>query len=179
MADVAAFVLAAAVVGTFLLVDGIEGVVHGYVEAHVVKHEKLELRAEQGAVADAGMAKIGLGAARRRTRIARIGLAGHRFDHVAHQDERRLRRKRIHRRRRGIGQKLHVGFADVLPAGDRGAVEHDAVGEGVLVDHLGVHGEVLPFAARVGKAQVDKGGLVVLHHLENGLGVGHGFTLRV
>jgi hypothetical protein len=54
-----------------------------------------------------------------------------------------------------IGHQHHVGLVDRLPAGDRGAVEHRAFFEEVLVDHGLVEGHVLQLAARVGEAEVD------------------------
>ena len=74
----------------------------------------------------------------------------------------------------GSGIKRHVGFVDRPPAGDRGAVEHQAVGEGVLVDQRLVEGHVLPLAARIGKAQIDIFDVVVLDRLQDFLGGLHG-----
>ena len=68
-------------------------------------------------------------------RIAVVGLAGGRLEHVADQDERRLGEERIDAGDRRIRHQVHVGLVDRLPAGDRGAVEHLAFGEGVLFDH--------------------------------------------
>jgi 1,2-phenylacetyl-CoA epoxidase catalytic subunit len=46
---------------------------------------------------------------------------------------------------------------DRLPAGDRGAVEHEAFVEEVLVDLIGHDRHVLQLAARIGEADVDIG----------------------
>ena len=70
----------------------------------------------------------------------------------------------------GSGIKRHVGFVDRPPAGDRRAVEHQPVGQGVLVDQPLIEGHVLPFAARIGKAQIDIFDVVVLDRLQDILG---------
>src|ERR671930_2199781 len=60
---------------------------------------------------------------------------------------------------------------DRLPAGNRGAVEHDAFAEGVFVDGRNVDRDVLPFAARVREAQIGVFYVVVLdqfHHVFSG-----------
>jgi hypothetical protein len=75
----------------------------------------------------------------------------------------------------GIRHQAHVGLVDRLPAGDRGAVEHAAFGEGVLFDHRLVEGHVLPLAARVGEAEVDVFHVVVLHHLQDIFSRRHGY----
>src|ERR1041385_1001183 len=64
---------------------------------------------------------------------------------------------------------------DRLPAGDRGTVEHLAFGEGVLLDHRLVEGNVLPLAARIGEPEVDVFHVVVLHHLQDIFGRRHGY----
>ena len=86
---------------------------------------------------------------------------------------RRLREERIHMDRLGIGHQHHVGLVDRLPAGDRGAVEHDAVGEHVLVDLDDVHGHVLHLALRIGEAQIDEFDVVVLDLLHDVFGCRH------
>ena len=73
----------------------------------------------------------------------------------------------------GIGHQHHVGLVDGLPAGDRGAVEHDAVGEHVFVDLDDVHGHVLQLALRIGEAQVDEFDVVVLDLLQDVFGCRH------
>ena len=174
MADVAAFEVAAGVVGALLLVDGIEGVVHRDVVAHVVEDEELGLGPEEGFVAGAGVFQVLLGPAGGGTGIAAVGLAGRGLHHVTEHDQRILRRKGVHHGAFRVGHERHVGFADVLPAGNRGAVEHDAVAEGFFLDHGAGHGQMLPFAARVGEAQIDETDVFVLEAFEYGVNVGHG-----
>ena len=129
VADIAFIELLAARPRAFLGADGIEAVVHGDIEAHVVEDEELGLGTEIGGVADAALLEIGLGLLRRRAGIARIGLSGDRLVDVAEQDQGRLRGEGIEHRRIGVGQQHHVRLMDGAPAGDRGAVEHDAVDE--------------------------------------------------
>ena len=71
-------------------------------------------------------------------------------------DQRGLREEGIDHGRVAIGHQRHVGVVDRLPAGDRRAVEHQAVGQGVFVDLRQVEGDVLPLAARVGEPPVDE-----------------------
>jgi len=56
---------------------------------------------------------------------------------------------------------------DRLPTGDRGAVEHDAFGEGVFVDRGNVPGHVLPFAARIREAEIYEFYVVILDHFQD------------
>ncbi|MND83021.1 hypothetical protein D3C80_748680 [compost metagenome] len=55
-----------------------------------------------------------------------------------------------------IGHEHHVGLVDRLPATDRGTVEHDTIGEHVLVDGGNIHRHMLQLAAWVGKAKVNE-----------------------
>jgi len=62
---------------------------------------------------------------------------------------------------------------DRLPTGDRGAVEHDPFGEGLLFDLRDVHRDVLPLAARVGEAEVGIFDVIVLDHFQDIFGRRH------
>ena len=104
-------------------------------EADVVEHEELGLGADEDGVADAGRLEIGLGALGGRARVAAVELAGRRLDDVAEQDHHRRRAERIDIDGVEVRLQDHVALVDRLPAGDRGAVEHEAVGQLVLVDH--------------------------------------------
>ena len=138
----------------FLAVDLVDAVVAAGAEPHAVEHEELGLRAEERGVADARRLQIGLGLLRRGARVAVVRLAGGRLDDVAEQDQARLGGERIHHRGVGVRHQDHVGLVDRLPAGDRGAVEHDAVAEHLLLDGGDVLRGVLPLAARIGEPQV-------------------------
>jgi hypothetical protein len=61
----------------------------------------------------------------------------------------------------------HVRLVDAFPAGDRRAVEHDAVGERILADEFRRHGQVLPLATGVGKAQINEVYFVVLQGFQD------------
>ena len=136
-------------------------------ELHIVEHEELGLGAEERRVADAGGLQIGLGALRGGARVARVHLAGRRLDDVAEQDHLRLGGERIHAGRLGVRHQDHVGLVDRLPAGDRGAVEHDAFLEDLGLDRGDVLRGVLPLAARVGEAEVNVFDAVLLDHLHD------------
>jgi len=62
---------------------------------------------------------------------------------------------------------------DRLPAGDRGAVEHDALAERILVDRRDIGGDVLPLAAWIGETEVDVFHVVVLDHFQSVFGGRH------
>ena len=61
-----------------------------------------------------------------------------------------------------FGLRIMSGLVDRLPPGDRAAVEHEAVGQHVLVDHARGHGQMLPFALGIGEAKVDPVDLLFL-----------------
>ena len=124
-------------------------------------------------VADAGGLQVGLGLLGDAARVAVVGFAGDRIENVAEDDHGRLGEERVHVDRVRVGHQHHVGLVDGLPAGDRRAVEHDAVGEHVLVDLGDVHGDVLQLALRVGEAQVDELDVVVLDLLQDVFGCRH------
>ncbi len=67
--------------------------------------------------------EVGLGALGQRARVALVGLAVARLEHVAGQEQRRLFEERIDVGRVRVGHQLHVRGFDALPAGDRRAVE--------------------------------------------------------
>ena len=157
-------------VRAFVGFELIDAAVHRHFEAYVVEDEELGLGPEIGDVADAGRGQVSLGLVGDRARVAVVGLAGGRLHDVADQDHRRLRRERVHGCRRRVGDQRHVGLVDRLPAGDRGAVEHDAVLERIIVDEGRTHGQVLPLAARIGEPEIDIVDLVVLELLEDVFG---------
>ena len=106
-------------------------------EAHVVEEEELGLGTAVEGVADAGLLQEGLGLLRGAARIAVVGLVGVGLEHRAVQAEGLLGEERVDVGRGRVGHQLHVGLLDRLPAGDRGAVEHHALVEEVLVDEVG------------------------------------------
>ena len=79
----------------------------------------------------------------------------------------------IEHRRLRIGQQAHVRFGDILPTGDRRAVEHDAIDEGIFVDGGQCLRSVLPLATRIGKAEVDVLNVVSFDQLEDFIGGRH------
>ena len=170
MAEVAALVGRVGVGRQFDRIDLEAGVVRVGGEADVVEHEELGLGAEEGRVADAGRLEIGLGLLGDAARVAVIGLAARGIENVAVDDHRRSGEERVHARRGRVGHQRHVGFVDRPPAGDRRAVEHQAVGESLLVDQRLIEGDVLPLAARIGEAQIDIFDVIVLDRLQDILG---------
>jgi hypothetical protein len=137
-------------------------------EADVVEHEEFGFRADIDGVADAAGLDEGFGAGGRRARVAAIKLAGRRLDDIAHQDQHRRRAERVDIGGAEVRLQNHVALVDRLPAGDRRAVEHEAIGQHVLVDRARDHGEMLPLALGVGEPEVHPFDLIVgdlLQHL--------------
>jgi hypothetical protein len=170
---VAVLVLLAGVPGRLFGFDLAERARHVDVPAHMVEHEELGLRTEEGSVADARRLEVGLGAPGERARIALVRLAVARLDHVARDHQRGLFVERVDVGRGRIRHQQHVGRLDALPAGDRGTVERVARRELVLVEVGQGDGHVLFFAAGIGEAEVDELDFVLrhhLHHVGDGLG---------
>ena len=142
-------------------------------EAHVVEDEEFGFRTEIGDVAEAERLDVRHRLLGDRARVARIGLAGGGLHDVADDDHRRCGEERVHGDGGEIGDQRHVGLVDRLPAGDRGAVERNAFRQRLLVDDGDVEGDVLPFAARIGEAEVDVFNVVVLDLLDYVLGRCH------
>ena len=157
-------------VGNSAEVEPEAGVVGQRRVAHVVEHEELGLGSEIHGVADAHRLHHGFRLLGDAAGIAVVGLAGGRLEHVADQDQGGLGEEGIDGRGDRIGHQAHVGFVDRLPAGNRGTVEHQAFGEGVLFDHARIERHVLPLAARIGETQVDVFHVVVLHMLQDVFG---------
>ncbi len=150
-----------------LAVDLVDPIVAANAELHAVEDEELGLGPDEGGVADATRLQELLGLLRGRAGVAVVGLASGRLDDVADQDQARLGGKRVHHRGLGVRQQDHVRLVDRFPAGDRGAVEHDAVAKHLLVDGGDVLRRVLPFPARVGEPQIDIFDGVLLQHLHH------------
>ena len=170
VAEVAALVSRVGVGRQFDRVDLEAGIVGLGGEAHVVEHEELGLGAEEDRVADAGRLEIGLGLLGDAARIAVVGLAARGIENVAVDDHRRGGEERVHAGRGRVGHQRHVGLVDRLPAGDRRTVEHEPVGEGVVVDQRLIEGDMLPLAPRIGEAEIDIFDVVVLDRLQDILG---------
>ena len=167
VAHVAAVIVAAAVGRQLDIVDPERGRTVAVLEADVVEHEEFGFRPDEDGVADAGLAEIGFGAGRGRARVAAVKLAGRRLDDVAEQDQHRGGAERVDIGGLEVGLQNHVALVDRLPAGDRAAVEHEAVAQLVVVDQARGHRQMLPFALGIGKSEVDPLDLLVLDALED------------
>ena len=141
--------------GSFFRVDVVHRTLHVYVPLHGVKHEELRLRAEQGAVGDAGGLEIFLGTACNGARVTLVALHGRRLYDVAGDVHGGFFSERIEYGSLVVRHQDHVGFVDAFPARDGGAVKHLAVGEKVLIHFGGRQCNVLLFTATVSEAQVD------------------------
>ncbi len=167
MALVAAFDHLAGVPRRFVFVDVHERAGAVCAPAHVVEDEEFGLRPEEGRVAQAGGLEVGLGALGDRARVAVVGLAVARLEHVARQEQRGLFEERVDVGGVRVRHQQHVGGFDALPACDRGAVEGVARAELVFVEMRNGHSDVLFFSAGVGETEVDELDFVFLHHLHD------------
>jgi hypothetical protein len=155
VAHVALGVFLGAALRQFDGIVGVESVGRIDAPADVVEDEELGLGAEIDRVADTqrlGVVQRRLGD---RARIAVVGAAVVRVHHVAEQRHGRLLVERVDDGAVQVRTQLHVGLVDRLPAGDGRAVEHGAVGQEVVIDHVDVEGHVLHLPAHVGEAHVD------------------------
>src|SRR6202167_6225976 len=168
--EIAALIFGVGVDRQFGGVELEAGVVGRGLEADVVEHEEFGFGAEEHGIAHAHRLDHGFGFLGHAAGVAVVGLARGRLQHVAGDDHGGFRKERIDRCSDGIGHQAHVGFVDRLPAGDRGAVEHRALGEDVLIDHADVESYMLPLAARVGKTQIDVFHVVVLDRFQDVFG---------
>ncbi len=173
VAHVAHLVFGVGVPGGVDRVDLEADLVRGDRVAHVVEDEELGLGAEVGGVADAGGLQVGLGLLRGAARVARVGLVGVGLEHGAVDAQRLLGVERVDVDRARVRHQLHVGLVDRLPAGDRGAVEHEAFVEEVVVDEIGDDADVLQASARIAEPDVHVDDVLVLDHLEDGFLVCH------
>ena len=145
----------------------VEGVVVTRRKADVVEHEKFGFRTDIDRIADAELRYIGLSTFGGGPRVAFVKLAGRGLDDVAEDDQHRRCGERIDINGIEVRLQDHVGLVDRLPARDGRTIEHEPVGQHVLVDDGRDHGEVLPLAAQVGEADVHPLDVFVLDALEN------------
>ena len=103
VAEIAALIFGVRVDRQFRRVELEAGVVGRGLEAHVVEHEEFGFRSEENGVADAHRLDHGLGLLGHAARVAVVGLAGGRLQHVAGDDHGGLREERIDRRGDGSG----------------------------------------------------------------------------
>ena len=174
VAEIAALIVGVGIGREFDRVELEAGIVRRRAVADVVEHEELGLGAEKDGVADAHRLDHALGLLGDAARVAIVGLAGGRLEHVADQNQRGLGEERIDAGRGRVRHQAHVGFVDRLPAGDRGAVEHlpsANVSSSIMAD---VESDVLPLAARIGEAEIGVFYVAVLDHLHDILWRRHG-----
>jgi hypothetical protein len=167
VAEVAGFVVGVVVRRQFSRIELEAGVVGIGLVLDVVEDEEFGFRADEDRVADAGRLEVGFGLLGGAARIAVIGFARNRIENVAEDDHGRLGEEGVHVDGGRIRHQHHVGLVDGLPASDRGAVEHDAVGEHVFIDAGDVHRDVLQLALGIGEAQIDELDVVVLDLLQD------------
>ena len=155
MSEVSLLVVARAVVGTLFGIDLSDDAMAVRGETHVVEDEELRLGTEVSGVGDPCRAHVVSCSRGDRTRIAVVKVAVRGVLDRADQDQRVLRCERIDEGCGRIGMQDHVRFVNVLPAGNRRAVEHHPLFEKRLVDRRDMLRRVVPLSAKVGKTQID------------------------
>ncbi len=154
VALVASFEVAVGIPGSLLREDFEHGTGDVGLELHFVKNEELRLGANKYSVTNAGGLQILFATLGDAAWVALIALHGRRLDDVANQNQGRLFGEGVHNRGAVIGHEDHVGSFDTFPPGNRGAVEHLAFFEEVVVDITSRHSDVLLLAFSIGEAQV-------------------------
>src|SRR5919202_6829903 len=99
-----------------------------------IEDEKLCLGAEVGRVGNPSELQVALGARGDRARIKRVALFGDRVHGVGDETERRLLTERLHPEARRVRDEQHVGLVNRGPPAYAGAVEAEAVFEGVFAE---------------------------------------------
>ena len=125
------------------------------VEPQRVKEVELRLRSPVAHVSDARTLEVFLRLLGDEARVAAVGLAGDRVDHVADQEKCLVRENRIDRGRVRVGHEHHVALVDRLEAADAGPVESEAGDEAVLFELSDRQAEVLPCSRQIDEPDVD------------------------
>ncbi len=154
MTFVASLEIGVGVPGSLLREDLEHGAGDVGLEFDFVEYEEFRLRTNEYGVTDTGGLQVFLGALGDTARVALVALHGGGLNDVADDDQRRLFGERVQNGSAVIGHEDHVGGFDAFPAGNRGAVEHLAVFEEVIIDITCRHGDVLLLALGIGEAQV-------------------------
>ena len=109
VAEIAALIFGVRIDRQFRRVQLEAGVVGRGLVADVVEHEELRLRPEEDGVADAHRLDHRLGLLGHAARVAVVGLAGGRLQHVADDDHGGFGEERVDRRGDRVGHQAHVG----------------------------------------------------------------------
>ena len=162
VALVAALLLAPGVPGCLGGVHGVGGSGGRGVVAHGVEQVELGLGADVAGVGDAGGAQVGLGLGGDGAGVAGVDLVGEGVHdrEVDHQGP--VGAEGVQEGGGHVGDELHVGLVDGLEAPDRGAVEHEAVGQGVVLEGRHRDGEVLHHPGQVTEADVNEVDVLLL-----------------
>ena len=170
-AEVPAFLLTPGVPGALDRVDVVVASVGPGVVAHRVEDVELRLRAEERGVPDPGALEERLGLAGDVPRVTGVRLAGQRVVHEEGQVQGRVLAERVHDRAGRVGHQEHVRLVDLLEPPDRGAVEHAALGEDLVVERLSRDREVLDRPEQVTEPDIDELNLCIADELQYLVGV--------
>ena len=158
---------AAGVPAALLGVDVVVAGVGGAVEADVIEDEEFAFGADEAGVGEAGGAEVGFRFLGDVAGIAFVGLAGDGiFDHAGHDEGGDLV-EGVHHGGIRIGDENHVRFVDGGPAADGGAVDAEALFEGVFGEHGDGVGDVVLEAGDIGEAHIQLLSAVFLGEREN------------
>ena len=148
-------------------VDLVEGRPLVLGESDVVEDEELRLRAEVDGVGDAGGLQVALGLEGHVAGVAGVALERDRVVHEAVEVQGLVLAEGVDDGGGGVREQEHVRLLDLLEPADGGAVEAEAVHEGVLGQLVGRHREVLHQAGEVAESDVDDLDSLVLHQLDD------------
>ncbi len=166
-AEVATWLLAARVPRAFNRVDVVVARVGSGVVPDRVEDVELRLRAEERGVRDPGAAQEVLGLAGDVPRVTAVRLTGQRVVHEEREVQGGVLAERVEHGRAGVRYQQHVRLVDLLEPADRGAVEHAAFGEDLVIEGLGRDREVLDGTRQVTEPDIDEFNLVVADELQD------------
>ena len=156
VALIAALLAAAGVPRRLVRVDGVTGGGRGGLVLHGVEEVEFRLSPDVTGVGDTGGSQVVLSLGGDRSGVAGEPLVRERVHDREVDDQGLLLAERVEEGCGDVGDELHVGFVDRCEPADRGAVEHQTVGQGVLLESDHRDREVLHDARQVAEADVDE-----------------------
>ena len=138
----------------FLGIDVVIAAMARLVVPRMIKNEEFGFGPPVRGVADLGALEIFLRLLRDVARIALIGLARDRIDHIADQAERRHERERVQAGRGRVRHHQHVAVIDRFPSADGRTVQPGTILEQVFRQFVGRNREMLPRPDQIDELQV-------------------------
>ena len=154
VAGVAVFKVEVRGPGRLFSIDLVASAAHVGTPFNVFEDKKLGFRAEKGGITQPRGGEKSFRPFGNAARVTVIALHRGGFDNVTPQDDRWIVSEGIQDCGAVVGHQDHVGLIDTFPAGDRGAVEHFAPLEEVLIHSACRDRDVLLLALRVGEPEI-------------------------